>query len=329
MTNFYPFPECPYRGVFVRNQIESVRALGVPVEVFAIKSHLGRSEYLKAPRELYQLLRRERFDLIHAQHTYPLYMVWLIRAMLRLDTPIVLTFRESEFMRPEGFRMDKKGVWAKLITSRRLKRKAISLADHVIAVWSGLMTAIGFEGPYEEMASGIDLGKFRPIPRAEARLELGWGSDERILFFPADRRRRTEKGADLLEAAVALLANKGIALRVEYAVDLPHDRMPYYMAAADAVVHPTRFDASPNVVKEAMAVGTPVVTTVVGDVRQVSSGLVSVLWTEPEPADIAEKIEAALRLPQSLEGRTRLEQLGLSEPSVARRLARLYQEWSK
>ncbi|MEZ4649412.1 MAG: glycosyltransferase family 4 protein [Candidatus Eisenbacteria bacterium] len=313
----------------MRNQLESVRALGVPIEVFAIKSHLGRSEYFKAPRDLYRLMRRESFDLIHAQHTYPLYMVWVIRELLRLDTPIVLTFRESEFMRPEGFRMDKKGVWAKLITSRRLKRKAISLADHIIAVWSGLMTGLGYDGPYEEMASGVDLEKFRPIPRAEARMALGWEPDEKVLFFPADRRRRTEKGADLLDTAVALLRDKGLDVRVEYAIDLPHERMPYYMAAADAVVHPTRFDASPNVVKEAMAVGTPIVTTVVGDVRKVSEGLESVLWTEPDPGDIAEKIEIALGLPQSLEGRTRLEQLGLSEASVARRLERLYREWSK
>ena len=329
VTNFYPFPECPYRGVFVRNQIESVRALGLSIEVFAIKSHLGRIEYLKAPFALFRLLRSESFDLIHAQHTYALYVTRLVLRLLRLDTPLVLTFRESEFMKPEGFRMDKKGIWARLITSRRLKKRALARADHVIVVWSGLLTALGYEGPYEEIASGVDLEKFRPIPQEDARRELGWPGDETILFFPADRRRRNEKGADLLESAIALLTERGRKLRVEFAEDIPHERMPLYMAAADVVVHPTRFDASPNVVKEAMAVGTPVVTTVVGDVRQVSEGLDSVLWVEPDPVDIAAKIEIALERKRSAAGRERLEALGLSEARVARRLHALYLAWAR
>lgn len=329
VTNFYPFPECPYRGVFVRNQIESVRALGVPIEVFVIRSDRGRSAYLRAPFAIAALLRTNRFDLIHAQHTYAFLVVWALRRVLRLDVPIALTFRESEFLRPDGFRMDKRGIWAHLITSPRLKRAAVMRADHLIAVWSGLLGPLGYAGPYEELPSGVDLAKFRPIPRHEARRELGWPEAERILFFPADQRRRREKGADLLEAAVTLLTARGRVLRVEYAEDLPHERMPFYMAGADVVVHPTRFDASPNVIKEAMAVGTPVVTTVVGDVSRVSAEVPGVFWVEPDPADIAAKIELALNSPRSSAGRDRLIALGLSEELVAERLAALYRSWAR
>ncbi|HMB71434.1 MAG TPA: glycosyltransferase, partial [bacterium] len=135
--------------------------------------------------------------------------------------------------------------------------------------------------------------------------------------------------ADLVEAAARVLEDRGLRLTVHYASNIPHEEMPYYMAAADVVVHPARFDASPNAVKEGMAVGTPVVTTPVGDVVQVSHDLASVLWVDIDPKDIADKIEAALRLGSSLEGRERLQSLGLSEQSVAERLFGLYASWAQ
>jgi glycosyltransferase involved in cell wall biosynthesis len=304
-----------------------VKALGMEIDVFCVKAHLSKWEYVKAPFALFRLLRREKYDLLHAQHTYTLYITWLVKNLLRLKTPLVLTFREPEFMKQPGYSPDKKGFFGRLITSRTMKRKSLFLADHVIAVWKGLMDALDFHGPYEEMACGIDLDRFHPIPRAEARAKIGWPQDETILFFPADRGRRTDKGADLVEAAARILEERGVRLTVHYASNIPHEEMPYYMAAADVVVHPARFDASPNAVKEGMAVGTPVVTTPVGDVVQVSHDLASVLWVDVDPKDIADKIEAALRLDRSLEGRERLESLGLSERSVAERLFGLYSSW--
>ncbi len=329
VTNLYPHPDRPFRGIFVRNQVESVRALGVDVDVFEIRGDESRANYVRSVPRLFRMLRQTRFDLFHAQHTYAFYIVWWVRFLLRLKTPIALTFRESEFMKPAGVRMDKAGIWGLLITSRRLKKRALLMADHVVSVWGGLMDAIGFEGPFEEIACGIDLDKFRPMDQRAARESLEWNARERVIFFPADAGRRNEKGGDVVAKAAEILRARGCPVRVAHAQNVPHEEMGIRMAAADVVVHPSRFDASPNVVKEAMAVGTPVVTTAVGDVEQVSTGLGNVLYVKPDPSDVADKIERALRLKPNEEGRVRLQELDLTEQAVARRLHRLYLTWAR
>ena len=66
VTNFAPDAAAPQRGRWVRDQVDEMRRRGAEIEVFDFPP--GKGEYIPATRRLRRLLRRERFDLVHAHY---------------------------------------------------------------------------------------------------------------------------------------------------------------------------------------------------------------------------------------------------------------------
>jgi glycosyltransferase involved in cell wall biosynthesis len=140
---------------------------------------------------------------------------------------------------------------------------------------------------------GVDVDHYRPVEGARA--ELGWAEDERIiLFVGAMEQHHFYKDIDLLIEAVATTDEvdrlvlvgsgdrvpalkqkaraEGIADRVEFPGYVTEDELPTYYSAADLFVLPSKVDrgeAFGIVLLEAMACGTPVVTTDIPGVRTV------------------------------------------------------------
>jgi glycosyltransferase involved in cell wall biosynthesis len=150
---------------------------------------------------------------------------------------------------------------------------------------------------------------------------LGLPAQETILFFPADPRRSFNKGFDLLQAGLNLLKSSA---RLITGGAIAHDQMPLYLNAADLVIQTSRYEASPMIVKEAMACQRPLVSTDVGDVREVFGRTPGYWLCAPTPEDIARKMEAALRFDQPLRGRERILELGLSLEQVAEKYLSRY-----
>jgi glycosyltransferase involved in cell wall biosynthesis len=103
---------------------------------------------------------------------------------------------------------------------------------------------------------GIDLHRFRAIPRAEARARLGLDPDGRYLLFPHDPARPLKRHDRAVEAAgdVPLLTLGNVA----------PDEVPYWINAANAVLVPSEREAFGLSVIEALACGVPVLGTPVG-----------------------------------------------------------------
>ncbi|AEN07831.1 glycosyl transferase group 1 (plasmid) [halophilic archaeon DL31] len=140
---------------------------------------------------------------------------------------------------------------------------------------------------------GVDTDHYRPVRGARER--LGWNDDENVcLFVGAMERHHFYKDVDLLIEAVARtdavdrlvlvgsgdrvsdLQQKARREGVENSVDFPgyvtDESLPAYYSAADLFVLPSKADrgeAFGIVLLEAMACGTPVVTTDIPGVRTV------------------------------------------------------------
>src|SRR5215204_5625414 len=159
VTNFEPDAGAPQRGRWVRDQVEEIRRRDVDVDVFSFPP--GRGHYLPATRRLRRLLRSERpgFDLVHAHYGLP---GWC--ALLAGAKPLIVSFHGTDVRHPLVGPLSHRLAWR---------------ADLVAAVSRALFESeAGRPGlpPVPGSAvlpCGPDLGRFRPIARAEARRELG------------------------------------------------------------------------------------------------------------------------------------------------------------
>src|SRR3954470_8866447 len=89
VTNLVPDRATPQRGRWVRDQVIEIRARGIEVEEFGFPR--GRSHYLPATRRLRPLLRRQRFDLVHAHYGLA---GWVAR--LAGARPLLVTFHGTD-----------------------------------------------------------------------------------------------------------------------------------------------------------------------------------------------------------------------------------------
>lgn len=252
VTNLTPDAAAPQRGRWVSDQIEAMRALGVEVELFGFPP--GRSQYLPATRRLRALLRGERFDLVHAHYGLA---GWCAR--LAGARPLVVTFHGTDV---------RHRVVGPL--SRRLARGLDLCAAASRALFGAESGRPGLPSPPGRTAvlpCGADLERFRPLPRAEARSELGLDPVGRYLLFPANPARpekRHDRAARLAADAEAELLTGG---------GIDPDRMPLWINAANAVLLTSDYEGFGLVAVEALACDVPVLSTPVGVAPRVLAGV--------------------------------------------------------
>lgn len=172
--------------------------------------------------------------------------------------------------------------------------KAPGVAEQVLLAGraaTGLLSVA--EGLADDMAElGIDRAKitihrtglnadlFRPYDPRMCRDELGLPRDAQVLacvgaLIPRKGQTYAIEAMPLLPDAILLLAGQGpdeaalkstaerlgVADRVRFLGAVPHDRLPIILNAADVFVLPTASEGLANAWVEALACGTPVVTT--------------------------------------------------------------------
>jgi len=96
------------------------------------------------------------------------------------------------------------------------------------------------------------------------------------------------------------------------------------MNACDVILITSFSEGSPQVIKEAMACNLPIVSTDVGDVKEVIGNTEGCYITSFDPKDVAEKIKMALDFDKRTNGRERIKKLGLDSESIAMEIIKLY-----
>jgi glycosyltransferase involved in cell wall biosynthesis len=257
VTNMWP-EQGNFRGTFVYEQVESIRARGHHVDVEVIAQSRGRRDYFLSPPRVRRRFKQGDYDLVHIHFGMS---AWAARFVGR-GVPRVLTLHGGDvyiWWQRWLTRLGDAGT-TKIYTSRRQARSAGEPDALVIAC-------------------GVDPELFVPMEQAAARQDLGIDHDEPIVLFGA-LRDNTIKDYPLFVSVLEELRRRGLTVHELILAEFyqPRERIPVKFAAADAILLTSRSETGPLVVKEAVLTGLPVVSVDVGDVPEVLEGVTPSAW---------------------------------------------------
>jgi glycosyltransferase involved in cell wall biosynthesis len=301
VTSLYPSAEHPERGRFVADQVESLRAIhGVEVEVFRFEP--GGASFMHAARDLRRAHRRDDFDVVHAHHGLG---GWTARSLGR-RAPLVVTFHGTDLEHEVVGRM-----------SQALARVAALPATVSADLARRRLPGAGRTQRVAVLPTGIDLERFRPIPRSEARAQLGLDPGGRYLLFPADPARpekRHDRASGLARAVDAQLL---VYERVD------PERVPLYVNAASAVTVTSEREGFGLAALEALACDVPVLSTDVGIAPLALAGIEGALCAPYAPETWARVADQHLSAPEPrVNGRARASLFGRDR--MAQRVFKTY-----
>jgi len=222
-------------------------------------------------------LRRSGFDFdaIDAHYFYP---DGVAAALLSrwFDRPLVVTARGSDVARLPDFALPRRMIlWA--------ARRAAAVVAVCTALKTSLVTLGADAAKIQVLRNGVDLDAFRPVDRAAMRARLGLPPSARVIasvgnLIPLKGHHLVIEALAALPGALLLIAGQGpegdtlrhladrfgVADRVTFLGQVPHADLPAIYGASDALVLASSSEGWANVLLEAMACGTPVVSTDVG-----------------------------------------------------------------
>ncbi len=240
VSNMLPDAARPARGSFVRDQVAALREIdGLAVELHEFAP--GAAALAGAALELRRRFAAERFDIVHAHFGLTAWPCLAVPARVR-----ALTVHGTDIRHPR----------TRILTAAVLP--AIDLLAAASAPLARALPGRRARRRAQVLPCGVDLERFRPLPRALARAELGLDPNLPYLLFPADPSR-AEKRHD---RALALARAVDAPLLTLGAVE--PERVPLWINAANAVLVPSEREGFGLAALEALACDVPVLATPVG-----------------------------------------------------------------
>ena len=290
---------------FIVEQAEALKRLGCEVEYFGLKGK-GLKGYLKNLPSLKKKIKAWKPDVVHAH-----YGLSGLLANLQHRVPVVTTYHGSDIN-------DSK--------ARRFSSLAMRFSAWNIFVSSKTLEIAQPKKKFTLQPCGIDLSELQLTERQVARQRLKLDNAKKYVLF-AGAFDNTVKNAPLAKEAVELLNCSNVELLELKGYS--REEVTLLMCAADALLMTSFTEGSPQVIKEAMACGCPLVSVDVGDVKERIAGVEGCYVAETRNA---EELSGLLRNALAFEGRTKGREKiiadGLDNCQVAEKLMEVYRKMS-
>ena len=312
LSNMLPDGAHPERGRFVRDQAQALGRLdGVEVELYEFPP--GARALIRAGPELRRRFAHPRplgpaagerrgWDVVHAHFGLTAWPALAVPARAR-----ALTVHGTDVRHPR---------------TRLATAAVLPFMDILAAASAPLAAELPTRAARRRalvLPCGVDTERFHPIPRAEARAELGLEAEAAYVLFAADPARPGKRH----DRAVALAGAAGAELLSLGGVD--PSRVPLWVNAANAVLVPSEHEGFGLAVLEALACEVPVLATPVGIHPEALRGVEGTLCAPFDVARWGETLSPHLHDPDPrVRGRANAERF--SAARMAERVAAAWRE---
>ncbi len=291
-------------------QGESLRKAGVEILYYDITGK-GLAGYLRNLPSLRRYIKKTGAELIHAHYSLSGFIAALSFSRRKVITSLMGSdVLETGFFILSVTRFFSSYFWDLTIVKTTEMKERLGVRKAVV------------------IPNGIDMKLFVPKDKVQSQGLLGWAVDKKHILFCSDPRR-IEKNYSLAQKALDKVSERipGKSPEIHFLSGVNPDDVVNYYNAADLLLVTSTHEGSSNTVKEAMACNCPVVTTDVGDARQVIEGTEGCFVTSFDPDDVASAIIRALDSGRRTAGRARVQHL--SSERTALQISGLYGELLK
>lgn len=286
---------------FIVEQVEALKKYQCEIAWFGLQGK-GLMGYLKNLSSLMRKIREVQPDIIHAH-----YGLSGLLANLQRRIPVVTTYHGSDIN-------DNKAL--------RFSKMAMKLSAWNIFVSRKTLDIALPKKHYSLLPCGIDLCEEQLTEKSEARWKLKLDEKKKYVLF-AGAFDNVVKNAPLAKEAVSLFQDDNVELLELKGYS--REEVTLLMCAADAFLMTSFSEGSPQVIKEAMACGCPIVSVDVGDVKERMDGIDGCYVAETRKSyELLELLKKALSFEGKTKGREKILVEGLDNRKVAEEILDVY-----
>ena len=274
---------------FVKEQGDSLKEIGLDIDYFLIKGK-GITGYLKNYFNLNRLIKTNTYDIIHAH-----YGLSGLLATFQSHVPVVITFHGSDV------NLNRTNFYLSFLASR--------LSNANIFVHESLSKKLSlFSDKAEIIPCGVNLNLFKPIDKLASRDKLGLDHNYNYVLFSSSFNNKI-KNAALAKLALSNFENIILLEMKGYSREEVH----LLMNAVDILIVTSHSETGPLVVKEALACNCPIISTDVGDVKELANGTKNCYIVEYDAKQIEQRIRDILSSNKKSDGRAAVKHLSLEK----------------
>ena len=280
ITSEWPGKSSPNDVPFLGEFFKHINSIGVTTEIYKI-SNRSFLNWVKDLLRIKKILSDTNFDIIHTHWGYNFIYSFCF------SYPQVITFHGSDLNIPKTWTV-------RNIIIHLLSRLATIFSNYNIFV-SEELSKFNKNKPLKSsvVPMGVNLEKFFPDDKIECRKKLKLPLDKNLILFGGNTTQPVKRYCLAKEAFKNLDDN----YQLIYLNYNSYEFMPLYINASDMLLMTSSSEGSPMMIKEAIACDIPVVSTNVGDVRKIISGLNNcyILSENPSPLAIAKTIKECVK----------------------------------
>lgn len=278
-------PADRFSGIFMKQMVEPLREIGINVDLY----YIGRlrRELMRLPKTIENLNEAcKGYDIIHVQYgSLSGYIV------SRIEGTKIMSLRGSDWYRIR--RMFPLVEYLHGAASVMFSRLALGRYHNIITMSNRMTREVKNVIPdttVHTLPDAIYIDRFQQIERSEARRHLGIPEDQKWVVFAAILKDNPIKRPYLAKDAVKIAREKDKTIVLKPLCDIPHEEMPYYYSAADAIITTSVHEGWPNCIKEALACNLPFIATDTSDLGEIADQEPSCHVCADNPQALAEAL---------------------------------------